>query len=136
MDAWGSVDGNPPPENHPANNWWNITGDRIATFMGWLSDTDEGGATCFTHPFEELAVLPIRGSGLFWINNKRSHKRDNRLKHGGCPVIHGSKEIINNWIFSNDQWKVWNCGIDVNSDFTIYDDFISKHHIFSFGKKS
>jgi len=102
----------------------NRVGDRIATFMGWLSDTDEGGATCFTSNFLEGTVLPRRGSGLFWINNKRSFERDDRLKHGGCPVLRGSKEVLNNWIFSYEQWKTWTCGIDSSSEFNVYEDFL------------
>ncbi len=32
--------------------------------------------------------------------------------HGGCPVLVGSKWILNKWIYSFDQWKTYPCLLD------------------------
>ena len=128
IDPWGFGEGIAPAKDSPAYSYYDKTGDRIGTFMGWLTDTLEGGATCFTYDFWEGSVLPEKGAGLFWINNYRSHKRDNRLKHGGCPVLQGEKNIVNNWIFSLDQWKTWKCGTNKDSEFNVFEDFVSKSH--------
>ena len=134
IDAWGFGEGRVPPEDSPAFYYYENTGDRIGTFMGWLTDTIEGGATCFTTDFWEGAVLPEKGAGLFWINNYRSHKIDDRLKHGGCPVLRGSKNIVNDWIFSLDQWKSWTCGTDIDSEFDVFEHFVSKPHKMGYKK--
>ena len=128
IDSWGFGEGIVPSKDSPAYYYYKNTGDRIGTFMGWLTDTDEGGATCFTDHFWEGSILPEKGAGLFWINNFRSHKRDNRLKHGGCPVLRGEKNIVNDWIFSLDQWKTWKCGIDIDSEFSVFEHFVSNSH--------
>ena len=128
IDPWGIGEGKMPPVESPIIDNYKQTGDRIGTFMGWLTDTIKGGATCFTSNYEGRTVLPIKGAGLFWINNYRSHKRDYRLLHGGCPVLLGSKNIVNNWIYSYDQWKLWKCGTDINSEFDLFNHFISIPH--------
>ena len=128
LDAWGFGEGVIPPEDSPPYKHYSKTGDRIATFMGWLSDTKEGGKTCFTQPYSEGSVPPIKGAGLFWINISQKHKRDNRLRHGGCPVLLGTKEIVNNWIFSLDQWKTWKCATDQVAEFNVHYDFLQKRH--------
>ena len=131
-DAWGFGDSDlgfkAPPKESPAYNSYNSTGDRIGTFMGWLSDTYEGGATCFTSPFSEDTTLPVKGAGLFWININQRHKIDRRLNHGGCPVLRGKKWIVNDWIFALDQFRTWKCGTDPDSEYNVHHDFVSKPH--------
>ena len=122
-DSYGFEEGRIFPAGSNAANYQKYTGDRIATFMGWLSDVDEGGATCFTSQFSEGTVMPRKNSALVMLNINRRHARDIRMTHGGCPVLRGAKWIINDWIFAYDQWKSWSCGMDINSEFNIYSHF-------------
>ena len=85
------------------------TGDYIATFMGWFSDTQAGGNTAFVSENFEGTLEPNKGSAAFWMNLASCHLQDNRALHGGCPVLKGSKWILNKWNYSNDQWKKLPC---------------------------
>ena len=85
------------------------TGDYIATFMGWLENTIAGGSTAFLKKNYEGVLRPKRGSAAFWINLFSCHKMDERSVHSGCPVLKGSKWILNKWIYSWDQWKKLPC---------------------------
>ena len=87
------------------------TGDYIATFMGWLENVAGGGETAFVHPEYEDRLQPSKGSAAFWINLYSCHKRDPRATHVGCPVLKGSKWILNKWINSFDPWNDWPCGL-------------------------
>ena len=91
--------------------------------MGWLSHTEEGGATCFTRDFSEK-IHPIKGAGIFWINTSRSLTTNYKMMHGGCPVLIGSKTIINSWPFAYSQWRAWNCGLHEFTEFNVYQDLI------------
>jgi prolyl 4-hydroxylase len=44
-------------------------GDRIQTFMVYLTDVEAGGATAF--PFLGLSVWPKRGDAITWYNMYR-----------------------------------------------------------------
>ena len=90
------------------------TGDYIATFMGYLKNTEAGGGTAFpTADFEGL-LEPKKGSAAFWFNMFSSHYRDTRAAHGGCPVLKGDKWILNKWINSWDQWRTIPCHLESN----------------------
>jgi hypothetical protein len=37
--------------------------------------------------------------------------------HGGCPVLKGSKWILNKWIYYFNQFKKFPCGLSYNKKF-------------------
>ena len=43
---------------------------------------------------------------------KASGKREALSVHGGCPILMGSKWILNKWIYSFEQWKTYPCLLD------------------------
>ena len=63
-----------------------VTGDMIATCMGWLNDVKAGGGTAFIHPGEEMLIEPKKGSMAFWIDTYANTRILNNAVHGGCPV--------------------------------------------------
>jgi len=72
-----------------------LRGNRTWTFMVYLNDGMEGGATRFTEI--NHAVEPKAGMALFW-NNLKADGLPNRLtRHCGEPVTRGHKIIITKW---------------------------------------
>jgi len=102
----------------------------FATTMAWLDDVEAGGATSFTLSKVERVVMPrrfewlnlnfifslwkekishFRGSMAFWYSLDRKGFRDPRSTHGGCPVLKGSKWILNKWIYYFNQFQNFPC---------------------------
>ena len=75
---------------------WLLTGERLMTFMVYLSSVEEGGNTAF--PLLGVTVPPRQGSALFWHTVTSSGYQDQRMKHLGCPVVFGDKWIVNKWV--------------------------------------
>ena len=70
-------------------------GERILTFMIYLTTVEAGGNTVFPQP--GLSVSPEEGKALFWFNVGPQHQFDSRTFHLGCPVLFGNKWIVTKW---------------------------------------
>lgn len=77
------------------------TGNRIATFLAYMSNVEAGGGTVFTQVGTTL--FPSKGDAAFWWNLKRSGDGDVSTRHAGCPVLVGSKWVANKWIHERGQ---------------------------------
>ena len=85
------------------------SGDIFGTVMGWLSDTPAGGATTFFTGKDQVTIWPTKGAAGFWFGLTSDGKRDQYMVHGGCPVLSGSKWIVNKWVHSFNQWNRYPC---------------------------
>ncbi|ODN03007.1 Prolyl 4-hydroxylase subunit alpha-2 [Orchesella cincta] len=82
-------------------------GDRIMTFMLYLSHVEKGGGTGF--PTLKTVIHPVKGSAVMWFNLNPDGTVNYNVLHGGCPVLYGTKWIANKWIRSNDQMFIKRC---------------------------
>ncbi|XP_058508107.1 prolyl 4-hydroxylase subunit alpha-1b isoform X4 [Solea solea] len=80
------------------------TGNRIATWLFYMSDVPAGGATVF--PDVGAAVWPQKGTAVFWYNLFASGEGDYSTRHAACPVLVGNKWVSNKWIHERGQeWR-------------------------------
>ncbi len=73
-------------------------GQRIVTFLVYLNDDYDGGATDF--PTLGFSHKGRRGQGLFFVNAHADMQADLRMLHAGRPPTRGEKWIVSQFIRS------------------------------------
>ena len=100
--------------------------------MAWLDHTEAGGSTAFCMNGYERVMTPEKGAAAFWYDFflkfyfhfyfllfslfiffrydlETNGLRDHNTRHGGCPIIKGSKWILNKWMYAYDNFAKFPC---------------------------
>ncbi|XP_071130421.1 prolyl 4-hydroxylase subunit alpha-2-like isoform X2 [Mytilus edulis] len=85
------------------------TGNRIATWLSYMSDVEAGGATVF--PYIGVKIFPKRGMAAFWYNLYKNGDGIYDTRHAACPVLVGTKWVSNKWIHERGQEFRRPCGL-------------------------
>jgi prolyl 4-hydroxylase len=83
------------PGTHVYQRFAAVRGNRTWTFMIYLNEDMDGGATRFTEI--DFAVQPKTGMAVIWNNLNADGTVNPATKHCGEPVTRGCKIIITKW---------------------------------------
>ncbi|XP_029028312.1 prolyl 4-hydroxylase subunit alpha-3 isoform X2 [Betta splendens] len=86
------------------------TGNRVATFMIYLSSVEAGGSTAFI--YANFSVPVVEKAAIFWWNLRRNGQGDVDTLHAGCPVLIGDKWVANKWIHEFGQEFLHRCSLN------------------------
>jgi prolyl 4-hydroxylase len=75
-------------------------GQRVGTFVLYLSEVEKGGGTSF--PGFGLEVRPKKGNAVYFANTDVRGIPDKATLHAGSPVVKGVKFIANKWLRENE----------------------------------
>jgi len=75
-------------------------GQRVGTFVLYLSDVEKGGGTAF--PGLGLEIQPRKGNAVYFANTDAYGTPDRDTLHAGAPVMKGVKFIANKWLRERD----------------------------------
>lgn len=73
-----------------------VGGQRVGTFLTYLSDVESGGATRF--PSVNFEIRPKAGMALYFANVLLDNQPDSLSLHSSVPVITGTKYIATKWL--------------------------------------
>ncbi|TPP58217.1 hypothetical protein FGIG_09419 [Fasciola gigantica] len=85
-------------------------GNRIATIIFYMSEVTAGGGTAFNRI--GALVRPVRRASAFWWNLLPSGEGDLRTRHAACPVLVGSKWVMNVWFHERGQEFIRPCELE------------------------
>lgn len=71
-------------------------GQRVGTFLMYLSDVEAGGGTAF--PNVGFEIRPKAGMALYFANTKMTGQIDEQTLHAGLPVTSGVKYLATKWL--------------------------------------
>ncbi|XP_053279321.1 prolyl 4-hydroxylase subunit alpha-3 [Pleuronectes platessa] len=86
------------------------TGNRVATFMIYLSSVEAGGSTAFI--YANFSAPVVERAAIFWWNLHRNGEGDVDTLHAGCPVLIGDKWVANKWIHEFGQEFLHRCSLN------------------------
>ncbi|XP_014896614.1 prolyl 4-hydroxylase subunit alpha-3 isoform X1 [Poecilia latipinna] len=86
------------------------TGNRMATFMIYLSSVEAGGSTAFI--YANFSAPVVEKAAIFWWNLRRNGQGDEDTLHAGCPVLIGDKWVANKWIHESGQEFERRCSLN------------------------
>lgn len=92
-----------------SNSFDDDIGNRIATFICYLTDVEAGGATVFN--VVGARVVPEKGSCAIWFNLHRNGEGNVNTRHAACPVLVGSKWVMNKWFHERGEEFVRPCSL-------------------------
>ncbi|XP_054901728.1 prolyl 4-hydroxylase subunit alpha-3 isoform X2 [Poeciliopsis prolifica] len=86
------------------------SGNRMSTFMIYLSSVESGGSTAFI--YANFSVPVVEKAAIFWWNLHRNGQGDEDTLHAGCPVLIGDKWVANKWIHEYGQEFERRCSLN------------------------